>query len=56
MYALIAKMHAITASIDGMNAANHERKQAGLALAYPDSAFGQASEELETVSKQLQMI
>jgi len=46
----LAEVLAIQAEIEGMKAANKERESQGLALAYDESAFVQAANNLRTVA------
>lgn len=54
--ALVAKISAINAEVEGMKAANMERISDGLALAYPESSFVEAASELEKVGAALQAL
>lgn len=53
MFALVAEMNAILVSIEGMKAANTERESQGLALAYPESIFNDASKDIEGIATAL---
>lgn len=53
MYALVAEMHAINASVEGMKAANTERESQGYAFAYDESVFDDARKELEEIATAL---
>ena len=53
MFTLVAEMNAILVSVEGMKAANTERESHGLALAYPESAFNDASKKLEGIATAL---
>ena len=46
----LAEVLAIQAEIEGMKAANTEREMRGLALAYDESVFVQAAEDLRMVA------
>ena len=53
MYALVAEMHSINASIEGMKAENTTRESQGYAMAYDDKAFNDAGKELEVIATRL---
>lgn len=53
MYALVAEMHGVVASVEGMKADNAEREAAGLAQAWPGGVFDDARQELENIAKLL---
>ncbi len=56
MFALVAEMHAVLVSVEGMKAANTERENQGFTLAYPESAFVDASKEIENIEEHLSKI
>jgi len=53
MYAIVAEMNSIIASIEGMKATNVERQNQGFALAYDESAFDGCRKELEALATKL---
>lgn len=54
--ALVCKKDAINTNIQAMMAANYERQSNGFALAYPESSFIEAANELEQVGAALQAL
>ena len=46
----LALVLAVQAEIEGMKVANRERDIAGFALAWPESCFNNAAEELKTLA------
>jgi len=46
----LALVLAVSAEIEGMKVANMERESQGFALAYPESAFSEAAEELRVLA------
>jgi hypothetical protein len=53
MYALVAEMHAINASVEAMKVENVERDARGEAIAWPYDCFNQAQRDLEAIAKRL---
>jgi len=53
MFALVAEMHSINASIEGMKSENTTRESQGYAMAYDDAAFNSCCKELEVIAKRL---
>ena len=50
MYALVAEMHSILVSVEGMKADNAERESHGYAQAWPGKIFAEASDELKVIA------
>ena len=54
MNALVARMHAVNAEVEGMKALNQHRLQRGETIAYNDTAFFEAEGKLNAIVKDLE--
>jgi len=52
---LQAKIIAVQVEVEGMKAANDERKMQGYALAYPETSFVEASTEIKMLADEIMM-
>ena len=54
MFSLVAKMYSLNAAIEGMKAANIERRSQGYTLAYAEGSFFAAELDLQDISAKLE--
>ena len=54
MNAMVARMHAVNAKVEGMKALNQYRLQLGETIAYTDAAFFEAEDKLNAIAKDLE--